>query len=257
MQHHTALVSASKLVFPKKTLIIVGATAFVALLPMHVALFAAVNNDGLAEMLVMASMLILLYWMRGRFYFGSESSDSVGNITVLSARERQQLLLLGLLLGLGMLTKIYAYILTPIALAVIVSILWLEPRFLVSEAGQFGPVQSTRSFWRGVKAALWAAAPAFALASILVVSQSFRLWRIGPARAQAAQYDRRGSGAHGRLDSGQWMARLHRAHVGLHVPEFLGSIRLDGRLHGPAHLHGVSALYQASSFWVCCGRSFA
>jgi len=155
-----------ELVFPKKTMIVVGATAFAALLPMHVALAAAVTNDGLAEMLILASMLVLLHWMRGRFYVISEPTNSVGNITVLSGKERQQLLLLGLLFGLGMLTKVYAYIALPIALAMIVLVVWAEPRLSVLETGVSGPLQSTQSFWRGVKAATWTALPATALAAL-------------------------------------------------------------------------------------------
>ena len=46
-----------ELVFPTKPLLSVGAAAFAAFLPMHVAMNAAVNNDGLAELLLLAAML--------------------------------------------------------------------------------------------------------------------------------------------------------------------------------------------------------
>ena len=102
------------LVFPGKTLIPLGAAAFSALLPMHMAMAAAVNNDGLAELLLMASMLTLLLWMRQRFY-GKPA-------------QRRHLLLLGVLLGLGMLTKIYAYLMLPLVVAAVVVVTWLTPR---------------------------------------------------------------------------------------------------------------------------------
>ena len=35
--------------------------------------------------------------------------------------------LVGILLGLGMLTKMYAYVLTPILLATVVMVIWLKP----------------------------------------------------------------------------------------------------------------------------------
>ncbi len=67
-----------ELIFPTKTLIVVGATAFAALLPMHVAMLAAVNNDGLAELLVMASMLAMLSWMRLSFLEAVEDEGEGG-----------------------------------------------------------------------------------------------------------------------------------------------------------------------------------
>ena len=56
----------AELVFPNKPLLSVGAAAFAAFLPMQVSMSAAVNNDGLAQLLLLAAMLILLRWMRRR-----------------------------------------------------------------------------------------------------------------------------------------------------------------------------------------------
>ena len=56
-----------ELVFPAKPLLTVGAVAFAAFLPMHVAMTAAVNNDGLAELLLAAALLTLLRWLRIQF----------------------------------------------------------------------------------------------------------------------------------------------------------------------------------------------
>ena len=97
----------------------VGAVAFAAMLPMHVAMTAAVNNEGLAKLLILASMLVLLQWMRDQFYDDFLLRDD---------RQTRRLVVLGLLLGLGLLTKIYAYALLPICLAVIVLVGWLQPR---------------------------------------------------------------------------------------------------------------------------------
>jgi 4-amino-4-deoxy-L-arabinose transferase-like glycosyltransferase len=108
------MVRSLELVFGGKPLITVSATAFAALLPMHVALTAAVNNDVLAELLVMLSLLLLLQWMRHRF---SEQG-------LPPKKERRQLLALGIALGLGLLTKIYGYALLPVCLATIVAVVW-------------------------------------------------------------------------------------------------------------------------------------
>lgn len=100
-----------ELVFTAKTLIAVGATAFVALLPMHIAMTAAVNNDSLAQLLVAATFLLLLRWMRRYFYPEEPAHKSTAALVGL-----------GIVLGLGLLTKVYAYVLLPIcALAVLLT----------------------------------------------------------------------------------------------------------------------------------------
>jgi len=106
------------LVFPQKTMLATGAVAFAASLPMQVAMTAALNNDGLATLLILASMLVLLRWMRDQFY---------GEMTPGEDRQIRRLMILGLLLGLGLLTKIYAYLMLPIILVAIVLIGWLQP----------------------------------------------------------------------------------------------------------------------------------
>ena len=146
------------LVFPGKTLIPLGAAAFVALLPMHMAMAAAVNNDGPAELLLAAAMLVLLRWLRGRFYAPGGASDkaSVGG-------GRRQLALLGLLLGIGTLTKIYAYLLMPAVLLAVLLACWLRP--VVDEAtGEARLAPSRKSLVAGGAALLWVAIPALVLA---------------------------------------------------------------------------------------------
>ena len=57
-----------ELVFANKPLLTVGAAAFAAFLPMQMAMSAAVNNDSLAQLLLLGAMLLLLRWMRARCY---------------------------------------------------------------------------------------------------------------------------------------------------------------------------------------------
>jgi 4-amino-4-deoxy-L-arabinose transferase-like glycosyltransferase len=111
------------LVFPGKTLISLGAVAFSALLPMHLAMTAAVNNDGLAELLLAAALLLLLRWMHAQFY-----SDESEQATLLQPRRIRYLVGCGTLIGLGMATKIYAYMLLPLSVGVVIAVAWLRPR---------------------------------------------------------------------------------------------------------------------------------
>jgi len=85
-------------VFSEQPGLALGTTAFVAFLPMHLAVASAVNNDALAELLLAASVLGLVRYLQAR-----ETSPlrAIG---------------LGLLLGLGLVTKISVLIALPLAL---------------------------------------------------------------------------------------------------------------------------------------------
>ena len=151
-------------VFPEKTLIPLGAAALSALLPMHLAMAAAVNNDGLAELLLAASMLLLLRWMRARFY----NVNNHANHDQVNQGDRdgqtRQLLALGILMGLGMVTKIYAYLMLPLVLAVILVVTWLTPRIRTPQSSGV-LLKPTRASWvAGLGRALWVALPASLLA---------------------------------------------------------------------------------------------
>lgn len=128
------------LVFPDKPLVVLGATAFATFLPMHVAVTAAVNNDVLAELLLLAVIALLLRWSRDQFM------DPVPQ----SAQSRRQLLTLGFLLGLGLLTKVYAYLFIPLTALAIVVTVWRQQH-------------SWRGFWTGLQLTLWTLAPALLL----------------------------------------------------------------------------------------------
>ncbi|MFH1486397.1 MAG: hypothetical protein ABIH46_10025, partial [Chloroflexota bacterium] len=100
--------AAARQVFPQTSLISLGVPAFIALLPQHIAMSAAVNNDTLAELMVSAILLLI-----------------VGELSPSRKRGHGQTLrstfLLGLLLGLALLTKATAYT----SLVLIPAGLWL------------------------------------------------------------------------------------------------------------------------------------
>jgi hypothetical protein len=140
-----------ELVFPTKPLMSVGAAAFAAFLPMHLAMNAAVNNDGLAELLLLAAMLALLRWLRKLFYATSSGQDPIPLVAI------------GVLLGLGMATKIYAYMALALFALLVCLAVWLQPRVETAHLG--APPPTWRSFGRGLVAVLWMLLPV----AILVV----------------------------------------------------------------------------------------
>ena len=90
-----------RVIFPDQPALAAGTTAFIAFLPMHLAMTSAVNNDALAELLLASSLLGLVRYLQTR-----ESSPL-------------RALQLGLLVGLGLVTKITAFIGLPLALMAI------------------------------------------------------------------------------------------------------------------------------------------
>src|SRR5699024_5892339 len=73
--------------------------------------------------------------------------------------ERVTLAALGILLGLGMATKIYAYLALPLCAGMAGLVIWLRPR--VHSAAR--PRPSRRSFLQAIEAALWIVTPAVVL----------------------------------------------------------------------------------------------
>ena len=140
----------AKEVFPGDEALALGTAAFVAFVPMHIAITAAVGNDTLAELILAGILWMLVRYIRqgGTLDFGQTQGgrsetrfleSSVPKTRAMastlgasgSAVERKNLgsLLIGLgvLMGLGLLTKITAYIAIPVALAaVVVREGWLE-----------------------------------------------------------------------------------------------------------------------------------
>ena len=103
-----------KEIFPEDETMALGTAAFVAFVPMHVAMTTAVNNDTLAELI-----LALILWMLVRYV--KTSPSGLGEI------EGRRLVGLGVLMGLGLLTKITILVAVPLALvAVLVREGWLR-----------------------------------------------------------------------------------------------------------------------------------
>jgi 4-amino-4-deoxy-L-arabinose transferase-like glycosyltransferase len=103
--------AVARAVFPGRPLIALGAAAFVAFLPQHVAMMAGVNNDSLTELLIGVAL-----WVVVRGVVGGSEGD----------KGDRWLLGLGVVLGLGLVTKASFL---PVALVVAFAILvawWRE-----------------------------------------------------------------------------------------------------------------------------------
>ena len=103
-----ALVRAA---FPQQPVLAAGTTAFIAFLPMHLAMTSAVNNDALAELLLASSLLGLVRYVRASVEVGPVGAGLRPAPTGPAG--------LGLLIGLALVTKITAFIALPLALVAI------------------------------------------------------------------------------------------------------------------------------------------
>ncbi len=116
--------------FPGREWLALAAAAFVAFLPQHVAMLAAINNDSLAE-LIIAAILFLLIMMITRT--GKEDTpDTIRSWSVTDYGPKDgALFLIGILLGLGFLTKVTVYILVPVIALLFLWFYWGAWRKLV------------------------------------------------------------------------------------------------------------------------------
>ncbi|GAB4526714.1 MAG: hypothetical protein Kow0063_01210 [Anaerolineae bacterium] len=90
---------------PGDTTLAWGTAAFIAFVPMHLAVTASVNNDALAELLLAAVVLLLIRLLPR----AGDLDEASPGIACLAG--------VGLLLGLGLVTKATVYVAIPLALA--------------------------------------------------------------------------------------------------------------------------------------------
>ena len=92
-------------VFPAQPALALGAAAFVAFLPQHLATVAQIGNDVLAELLYAGVLFVLVGWL-------TQPANNHGHA---EKRRLGNSLGLGLLLGLILITKTTAYVAVPLA----------------------------------------------------------------------------------------------------------------------------------------------
>ncbi|HLF27473.1 MAG TPA: glycosyltransferase family 39 protein [Anaerolineae bacterium] len=96
-------------IHPNRLAWALGTSAFVAFIPQHIAMLAGVNNDSLAELLL---ALTLLQTLR---------VSNPERVETLNSSRNRGLLTLGVLLGLGFLTKGTNYLLAPVVFVALIA----------------------------------------------------------------------------------------------------------------------------------------
>lgn len=131
----------ARLLFPKARWVAWSTAVFIAFIPQHLAMLASINNDSLSELLIALLLYFILRWI---------TRDGIRK----QSENRRWLIGLGLLLGLGFLTKATVYLMAPV-LAIV--LLW----------------QYWRTWQRLFQAAVLLFAPAFLLGAIWWVRNIF------------------------------------------------------------------------------------
>jgi hypothetical protein len=94
-------------VYPERAGVALGTAAFVAFIPQHIAMNAGVQNDPLAELILGLVLLRLVSWLRAG--------------TAWSLRQHA---VTGVIIGLGLLTKLSAYVAVPVAVVAVALKFW-------------------------------------------------------------------------------------------------------------------------------------
>ncbi len=104
-------------IFPAQPALALGTAAFVAFVPMHVAMTAGVENDTLAELLLaVVALLAVQHVAEGAEAQGSRGAGGQGSKGAGEQRSKGDLVLMGIVLGLVLVTKTTAYAAVPVAL---------------------------------------------------------------------------------------------------------------------------------------------
>jgi 4-amino-4-deoxy-L-arabinose transferase-like glycosyltransferase len=108
--------ATARRVFPARSALALGAAAFVAFLPQHLATVSQISNDVLAELLYAAVLCVLVGWL----------DQSARNTKQDGKRKVRSVIGLGLLLGLILITKTTAYVALPLVGGVLIWRWWRE-----------------------------------------------------------------------------------------------------------------------------------
>jgi 4-amino-4-deoxy-L-arabinose transferase-like glycosyltransferase len=101
----------ARLLFPQAEWVAWSTAVFVAYIPQHVAMLASVNNDSLSELLIALLLYLTLRWVT------RDGLHTLGD-------DRRWLIGLGVLLGLGFLTKATVYLMAPVLAVVLLWQYW-------------------------------------------------------------------------------------------------------------------------------------
>ncbi|MBK7894789.1 MAG: DUF2142 domain-containing protein [Candidatus Promineifilaceae bacterium] len=103
--------ATARLLFPEARWVAWSTAVFVAFIPQHVSILASVNNDSLSELLIALLLYLTLRWVT------RNGIRKLGD-------DRRWLIALGLVLGLGFLTKATVYLMAPVLAVVLLWQYW-------------------------------------------------------------------------------------------------------------------------------------
>jgi 4-amino-4-deoxy-L-arabinose transferase-like glycosyltransferase len=103
--------ATARLLFPEAAWVAWSTAVFVSFIPQHVAMLASVNNDSLSELLIALLLYLTLRWV---------TRDGIRK----SGDDRRWLIGLGVVLGLGFLTKATVYLMAPVLAVVLLWQYW-------------------------------------------------------------------------------------------------------------------------------------
>jgi 4-amino-4-deoxy-L-arabinose transferase-like glycosyltransferase len=142
-------------VFDGRDWLALAAAAFVAFVPQHMAMMAAVNNDGLAEVVIGGILLLLIRGKNPKSQIPNPKSQNLQSPNPLfldpaSSYSIPNLILIGILLGLGFLTKATVLVMVPVVGLALLRWYWGDWRGLTRAAVLlFGTAVLLGTLWWG------------------------------------------------------------------------------------------------------------
>ena len=125
----------ARLLFPQAKWVAWSTAVFVAFIPQHIAMLASVNNDSLSELLIALLLYLLLRWV---------TRDGIRTLR----DDRRWLIGLGVVLGLGFLTKATVYLMAPVLAVVLLWQYWgTWQRLFQASVLMFTPAFLLGAFW--------------------------------------------------------------------------------------------------------------
>ena len=125
----------ARLLFPQAEWVAWSTAVFVAFIPQHVAMLASVNNDSLSELFIALLLYMTLRWVTRT---GIRKAED----------DRRWLVGLGLVLGLGFLTKATVYLMAPVLGIVLLGQYWRAwPRLFQAGILLFAPAFLLGAIW--------------------------------------------------------------------------------------------------------------
>ncbi len=118
--------SIGRVMYPEHPWIGLGAAAFATFLPQHVAILASVNNDGLAEVVIGVTLLTTVMYLKQGLQTSARTRPHREFLRLRAVSLQPTPFVLGVLVGVGFLTKASTYFLAAVVPLAIILKWWME-----------------------------------------------------------------------------------------------------------------------------------